>query len=158
MSKSNFQVDSVERAKAILKSKKVISEEGTYKARHRVGEKILEWEDGGEYKIVNTNLMTSFQKGQVIDLLANGEFQAATNKGLSFNANLDLAAELSGAIESTVLVETRMTKSGEEALFITKIRPVAAKEAQGFSFEDAFMSEAPEIVTGVEAKAEIVAP
>jgi hypothetical protein len=143
---ANFQVDSLERAKAILKSKQVISEEGTYKAKHRVGEKIFFWEDGSEYKIVNTNIMTSYHRNHVIELLGQGEYQAATNKGLSFNANLDLAAELSGSIESTILVEKRVTKSGEEGLFITKMRPVAARKAESFSFETAFMSESPEII------------
>jgi hypothetical protein len=88
--------------------------------------------------------MTSYHKGQVIDLLAQGEFQAATNKGLSFNANLELAEELSGAIECSVLVEKRVTKQGEEGLFITRMRPIAAKKADAFSFEESFMGEAPE--------------
>jgi hypothetical protein len=143
-----FQVNSQERAIQILNSKEVVSTAGTYKAKHRVSKNVFDWEDGsGQYRIVNTNLMNSYQKKEVVSLLQDQKFQEATNKGLTFRASLDLSDELDSAIESTVLVEDRELSSGETALLITKIRPIGAVKGDKFNFSDVFMTSAPEIKT-----------
>ena len=145
-----FAVNSQARAQGILSSKKVVFTEGTYECTHRVSERIFEWEDGSKYRIVNTNLMNDYQKKEVIALLQDQKFQEATNKGLTFRASLELAEQLESVIESVAKIELVEVAGGEQALLIRKMRPVAAKKAQGFGFSDIFMTTAPEITDKIE--------
>ena len=133
-------------AERILSGVQVVHEPGVYETEHRVSADTYKWEDSFDevtgtknpdrfYKIVNTKLTSSYLAEQANDLLEEEEWGKATNKTLSFRADLDLATKLQASIKSQVSVDyTELKKTGETALMIKKMVPVAPKAGSSFVF------------------------
>lgn len=130
-------------SKRILEKVIVVSEPGVYEAKHRVSEESFIWENSGDedtapssYRIINTNITTPYLAQEANDLFEQGEFSKAANKTLSFRANLDLAKELTGSLRSQIFVDyTVLKKTGEEALMIREMKPIAATIGTKFTFK-----------------------
>lgn len=146
-------------AENILIKRKVVNTPGVYEAKHRVSSTVLLRETPDEdgvyqpYRIVNTDIMNGYLAKEANDLFNAGDFQGATNKGLTFRANLELANKLEGAILSNIEIDEVELKDGRKALMIRSIRAVAAEKAQAFSFT---LNKEKVEVPVVDAKLEVV--
>jgi hypothetical protein len=124
-------------AKNILSKRQVVHTPGVYNTKHRVSTGIYAWEETGEaYKIVNTDLMSGYTANEARNLFIAGDYAAATNKGMSFRANLELAEKLEGSMLSQVMIEEVELKSGEKALMIRKMVAKEATKTSAFSFDN----------------------
>lgn len=127
---------------AIVGKKALVEKEGTYVTEHRVGTKTLYYlDDAGNlkldspYVIVNLALMTAYQQQEAVRLHNEGEYQKASNQGLTINVSPEMAEKLKGSIECEVKVETIKNKEGVDIFVARKITPKEATRATKIDFK-----------------------
>ena len=145
-------------AKNILTKRKVVNAPGVYESKIRVSSTVLLRETADEdgvyqpYRIVNTDLLNGYLAKEANALYKDGKFQEATNKGLTFRANLALAEKLDGAIYANIEVDEVELKDKSRALMIRTMKPMAAEKPQAFNFS---FEEETVVVPVVNAELEV---
>lgn len=110
----NTQNLTAEQAERIINGKRIIGETGLHKdvivahIGYTNGEgQPFTWEQSGEpYAIVSLKAVTDWQASAAEEDFINEEFDAAANRSLTFNANLDLAAKLAKGLPVDIVVDT----------------------------------------------------
>lgn len=144
----NTQNLTAEMAERIINGKRIIDTVGLHKdviVAH-IGYTNSEgnpftWEQSGEpYAIVSLKAMTGWQADAAEEDYVNGEYDAAANRGMSFNANLELAAQLAKGLPVNIVVDTYTATleddSTEERLRIATLSPPQAKAVVKMSLAD----------------------
>lgn len=130
---SNMTKDS---AKQILKSRVLISKPGKYAVKVTNVHTFIP-ADGSPREIVNVAAMNPYQLETAIALMKNGDYQAATNQGMSHSPLPGKYVPVKGEVVY-VVVEEQTTKAGIKGMFITSLTPMEVSNAAkvSFNFDD----------------------
>lgn len=158
---ANLSITSEISAK-ILDKKAIVSECKEHTCEHRVGTKKMYYldENGNEkldqpYYIVNLTLISERQLKKAIEFYQAGDFQKASNQGMTVQVSPEMAEKLRASITCTVMIEEVTNKDGEVMLGVkaNKIRPTEASKGEKLNFMALLKKSLPVIEQATPEKA-----
>lgn len=126
-----------EQAIRILNSKELVSQLGvdyTVRVTHVSEVQYPENAERAPYRIVNLACMTPYHQKKAVSLLKAGEFDEATNQGLTFNVREGVDFTPTKGQLVSIVLGTFVTKDGEEATGVRSLSPLAKAKASVVDF------------------------
>lgn len=119
----------------ILNSKKLVSELGVdYTVKVSSISDVQYHPNRAPYRIVNLSAITPYHQKKAIELFQNKEYNKAANQGLTFNVREEIDFVPSKNQLVSIVLDTFVTKDGEEAIGVVSMTPLTKATAKSVDF------------------------
>lgn len=135
---------SKEDAKRYIESKVVISDTGVpfkgVEVSHvgmvdEHGEPWVWEKSGEEYAIVSFKALSKYQFKQAVRLFKDGDYEGASNQGLSLSVAVDKLKDIEAGVTGTIILEEIKNKDGDKIVVVKRFNPAKAKTAERASLD-----------------------